>query len=241
MPAKNSVQGGITAYDNNRSLWEQPICRYTEVFLSSGVYLNHYKVLTVSQLKMELKVSWSRSSIARKPEEQFSTVFSLEQLQLHFKVIAWMILHESMRNAPQWGDLSGGNLEAWKGGKTINPQNKYWKGRKKESNFILLHHLMSWACTGEEIYLLMFPRGAGSVKRWKRGWKIWIPNRKGQGTTERYFQIQWCSGHCQHRVWFLIRFLVVYGWVMQIPNLLEICMYNLRTAAQRSPGAVASL
>lgn len=146
-----------------------------------------------------------------------------------------------MKNAPQWGDLSEGNLEAWKGGKTINPQNKYWKGRKKERDFILLHHLMSWACTGEKIYLFMFPRGAGSVNRWRRGWKPQIPNRKGQGTTELYFQIQWWSSHSCHWVQLLIRFLVVYGWVMQIPNLLEICTHNLWFAAKRSPGAVAML
>lgn len=118
---------------------------------------------------------------------------------------------ERMRNAPQWGDLSVGNLE-WKGGKTINPLNKYWKGRKKERDFILLHHWMSWAWTGEKIYLFVFPWGSGSVNRWEKGWKIQIPNRKGQGTVELYFEIQWYSGHSWHWAWFLIRFAVVYGW-----------------------------
>lgn len=151
-----------------------------------------------------------------------------------------MYCMENMRNAPQWGDLSEGNLE-WKGGKTINPQNKYWKGRKKERDFILLHHLMSWAWTGEKIYLFMLPWGAGSVNRWKKGWKIQIPNRKGQGTTELYFQMQWYSGHSRHWAWFLIRFAVGYGWVMQIPSLLEICMQSLRLAAKCSPGTAAQL
>lgn len=100
---------------------------------------------------------------------------------------------------------------------------------------------MSWTWTGEKIYLFMFPWGSGSVKGWKKGWEIQIPNRKGQGTTELYFQIQWYSGHSWHWAWLLIRFAVVYGWVMQIPSLLEMCMQSPSFGAKCSPGTGAQL
>jgi len=100
---------------------------------------------------------------------------------------------------------------------------------------------MSRACTGEKIYLFLFPRGAGSVNRRERGRKIQNPNREGEGTQGLYFQIQRYSGHGHHWVRVLMRFAVVYGRVMQIPNLLETCMHSLRLAAKRSPGTVARL
>lgn len=131
-----------------------------------------------------LKFSCSRSSTAGKKNEKLCTVFSLKQLRLHFKIIAWEVLHGGYEKSSTWGDPSGGNLEAWEGGKT-NSQNKYWKRRKEERDFILLHHLMPRAHTGENICV---SHRDWFCKQMDWGWKIQIPKRKGQGTTEVYFR-----------------------------------------------------
>lgn len=90
---------------------------------------------------------------------------------------------EGMRKAPCEVIHQGGTLKPEKEGKQI-PRINIERG-EEERDFILLHHLMPRAHTGENICV---SHRDWFCKQMDWGWKIQIPKRKGQGTTEVYFR-----------------------------------------------------